>query len=73
MISKEEEGDPTAFGDDVAEKMRAFYETKGNRPSLREAIFGRNSFEVATADNLMLGLMGIVLDEYRVFENDNIK
>ncbi len=46
--------DPTQFGDDVAAEMRAYYDEHVGDP-----------WKEGTADNLMLGLLNIVLAAYR--------
>lgn len=48
--------DPTARGDAIAERMRAFYEAN------RETWWQRRlKHWTVTADNLMLGLLGVVI------------
>jgi hypothetical protein len=53
--------DPTSKGDRVAGLMRDYYET--NKP-LRWWQKRRTNYESCIADDLMLGLLNIVLSEY---------
>ncbi len=55
--------DPTAFADHVASRMRAYYECV--KPRWWQ---WRKRPRADQADNLMLGLLQIVEEEYRVTE-----